>query len=64
MKRGIEKKINLLVSKLQSVTVNIFEDIVQKECKNVSAEECFNLVSSMPRRLEAVIAAKGERIQY
>ena len=64
MKRGIEKKVTLSVSNRQFVTVDIFEDIVQKEWENVSAEECFNLVNSMPRRLEAVIAAKGERIDY
>ena len=37
---------------------------VEKEWEAISTETCQNLIASMPRRMEAVIKAKGGYIKY
>ena len=37
---------------------------VQKEWDNIGVEECRKLIESMPRRVEAVIKAKGGHTKY
>ena len=37
---------------------------VQKEWDNIGAEECRKLIESMPRRVEAVVKAKGGHTKY
>ena len=37
---------------------------VMKEWNNIPSEVCQNLIESMPRRLEAVIKAKGGHTKY
>ena len=37
---------------------------VQKEWDNIGVEECRKLIESMPRRVEAVVKAKGGHTKY
>lgn len=64
MKRRVEKKVNDLIIKKKSVTVFVFEEIIQKEWENITPELCLNLVNSMQNRLEEVIAKNGNKINY
>ena len=37
---------------------------VQKEWDDIGEQECRNLIESMPRRVEAVLKAKGGHTKY
>ena len=39
-------------------------EMVEKEWEEIKPEECQNLIESMPRRVEAVIRAKGGYTKY
>ena len=37
---------------------------VEAEWDNIPAKVCYNLIESMPRRIEAVLKAKGGHTKY
>ena len=64
LKKRVEKRVNKRISKKKSVTQKIFMDIIREEWYNIDQNLCFNLVNSMPKRIELVIKRNGNIIQY
>ena len=50
--------------KKKPVTTDCFREIIQKEWEGIETEIFVNLVRSMSRRLEDVIADNGNKINY
>ena len=64
LKGRVEREINKLLVKKKPVTTDCFREIIQKEWEGIETEIFVNLVRSMSRRLEDVIAGNGNKINY
>ena len=64
LKGRIEKQVNKLVLKKNSVTVDVFCEIIQKEWEGIESEIFLNLACSMKSRIKLVIESKGNKIPY
>ena len=64
LKSKVEKQVNKLVGKKNSVTVDSFLEIILKEWEEIDHKIYVNLVNSMPERLEWVIEGNGNKIPY
>jgi len=64
LKSRVEKQVNKLVGKKNSVTVDSFLEIILKEWEEIDHKIYINLVNSMPERLERVIEGNGNKIPY
>jgi transposase len=64
LKSRVEKQVNKLVGKKNSVTVDSFLEIILKEWEEIDHKIYVNLVNSMPERLEWVIEGNGNKIPY
>ena len=64
IKGRVEREINKLLVKKKPVTTDCFREIIQKEWEGIETEIFVNLVRSMSRRLEDVIAGNGNKINY
>jgi transposase len=64
LKRRVERKVNELVVKKKSITINIFQDIIRKEWEGIEPEIFINLIESMQSRLEQIINGNGNKINY
>jgi len=58
----LKRKLNKYTTKATSINHQWIR--VQKTWSEITKEECSTLVESMPRRIEAVIAAKGKHTKY
>jgi hypothetical protein len=56
MKRRVEKS--------EKKTISEWKEEIQKIWEDISHDFLKSLMESMPRRLQMVIAAKGEKIKY
>ena len=45
-------------------SIHVLWERVQKEWNEIPAAVCQNLIESMPRRIEAVLQAKGDYTKY
>ena len=52
------------MSKERPSTQEKLKGAIQRAWSSVTHEDCYRLVSSMPRRIQAVIAAKGAATKY
>ena len=52
------------MSKERPSTQEELKGAIQRAWNSVTPEDCYHLVSSMPRRIQAVIAAKGAATKY
>ena len=52
------------MSKEQPSTQEELKGAIRRAWNSVTPEDCYHLVSSMPRRIQAVIAAKGAATKY
>ena len=64
LKGRVEKQVNKLVLKKNSVTVDVFCEIIQKEWEGIEPEIFLNLACSMKSRIELVIESEGNKIPY
>jgi hypothetical protein len=58
LKRCVERQVNKLVVK-KSITIDIFQDIIQKEWERIELESFINLIKSMSLKLEQIIKGNG-----
>ncbi len=64
LKRYVKKKINKLVVKKESITIDIFIDTIKKKWERIEFKILLNLVCNIPKRLEQVIKSNGNKISY
>ena len=64
LKRCVEKHVNKLLAKKNSITIDVFLDIIQKEWEGIEDKIFINLICSMPSRLKQVIESDSNKISY
>ena len=60
LKTRVEKQVN----EKQTVTVEVFRGVIQKEWEEIDQSTYVNLVRSMPTRLNEIIEGNGNKINY
>ena len=53
-----------MLIKKQTVTVEVFCGVIQKEWEEIEKSTYVNLVRSMPTRLDEIIEGNGNKISY
>ena len=64
LKTRVEKQVNEMLVKKQTVTVEVFRGVIQKEWEEIDQSTYVNLVRSMPTRLNEIIEGNGNKINY
>ena len=64
LKTRVEKQVNEMLVKKQTVTVEVFRGVIQKEWEEIDQSTYVNLVRSMPMRLNEIIEGNGNKINY
>ena len=64
LKTRVEKQVNEMLIKKQTVTVEVFRGVIQKEWEEIDQSTYVNLVRSMPTRLNEIIEGNGNKINY
>ena len=55
LKTRVEKQVNEMLVKKQTVTVEVFRGVIQKEWEEIDQSTYVNLVRSMPTRLNEIV---------
>jgi hypothetical protein len=64
LKAKVEKKVYNQIREKKILSSSEFQGIIRQEWNNLDRNIFFNLVDSMPRRLNEVIEKKGYKINY
>src|SRR6185436_4776445 len=62
LKTQVEKQVNNMLVKKQTVTVEVFRGVIQKEWEEIDRSIYVNLVHIMPTRLNEIIEENGNKI--